>query len=92
MDGYDRNFTFSCLNYLSYEKYTTIFCIKYSGGHGAQWVDSRVGDLNVNDLGATPWHSLSSVIPGANSPRFVNSPPDFFLPVGFLTSERGGFT
>ena len=36
------------------------------------------------------WMNLSSVIPGANSPHFVNSELVCFLPVGILNWERGG--
>ena len=34
--------------------------------------------------------NLSSVIPGADSPRFVNSQLVCLLPVGILNRDRGG--
>ena len=52
----------------------------------------RVGDLNAEDPDSNPrlgLLNLSSVIPGANSPRFVNSQLVCLLPVGILNWERG---
>ena len=55
----------------------------------------RVGDLNMGDPGSNPILGLlnelilSLVIPGANSPRFVNSQLVCLLPVGIHNWERG---
>ena len=57
----------------------------------AQW--SELGILNAGNPGSNPrlrlLNELSSVIPGANSPRFVNSQLVCLLLLGIPNWERG---
>ena len=52
----------------------------------------RFGGLNAEGLGSNTGMNLSSVIPGANSPGFVNSLLVYLLPDRILNWERGVLT